>query len=44
MRRREFIAGTATTAALSFAKPVYTQADARPPGMKRIAIVHTSES
>jgi putative ABC transport system substrate-binding protein len=43
MRRREFIAGTAITAALNFAKPVYAQADTRPPGMKRIAIVHTSE-
>jgi putative ABC transport system substrate-binding protein len=43
MRRREFIAGTAITAALSFAKPVYAQTDARSPGIKRIAIVHTAE-
>jgi putative tryptophan/tyrosine transport system substrate-binding protein len=43
MRRREFIAGTAITAALSFAKPVYAQTGARSPGIKRIAIVHTSE-
>jgi len=43
MRRREFIAGTAITAALSFARPVYAQTDARSPGIKRIAIVHNAE-
>jgi putative ABC transport system substrate-binding protein len=43
MRRREFIAGTAVTAALSFAKSVYAQTDARSPGIKRIAMVHNSE-
>jgi putative ABC transport system substrate-binding protein len=43
MRRREFIAGTTITAALSFAQPVYAQTDARSPGIKRIAIVHTTE-
>ena len=43
MRRREFIAGTAITAALGFAKPVCAQTAARSPGTKRIAIVHTSE-
>jgi putative tryptophan/tyrosine transport system substrate-binding protein len=43
MRRREFIAETAITAALSFAKPVYAQTDARSPGIRRIAIVHTAE-
>ncbi|SFN65968.1 hypothetical protein SAMN05216573_1185 [Bradyrhizobium sp. Rc3b] len=43
MRRREYVAGTAITAALSFEKPVYAQTDARSPGIKRIAIVHTAE-
>jgi putative tryptophan/tyrosine transport system substrate-binding protein len=43
MRRREFIAGTAITAALSVAKHVYAQTDARSPGIKRIAIVHNAE-
>ena len=43
MRRREFIAGTAITAVLSFAEPVYAQTDARSPRIKRIAIVHNSE-
>jgi putative tryptophan/tyrosine transport system substrate-binding protein len=43
MRRREFIAGTAITTALSFAKSVYAQTDARSPGIKRIAIVHNAE-
>jgi len=43
MRRREFIAGTAATAALSFAREAYAQANARLPGTKRIAIVHVAE-
>jgi putative ABC transport system substrate-binding protein len=40
MRRREFIAGTA---ALSFAQPAWAQTNARPSGVKRIAIFHTSD-
>ncbi len=43
MRRRDFIAGAVATAALNFARPVYAQTDARPRGIKRIAIVHPSE-
>jgi putative tryptophan/tyrosine transport system substrate-binding protein len=42
MRRREFIAGTAATAAMSFTRPVCAQIDARSPG-KRIAFVHLTE-
>ena len=40
MRRREFIAGTAATAALSFAWPACAQTNARSPGVKRLAIFH----
>ena len=43
MRRREFIAGTAATAALSFAWPARAQTNARSPGVKRLAIFHPSE-
>src|SRR5258705_13186823 len=43
MRRREFIAGTATTAGLSFAWPARAQTNPRPPGVKRLAIFHPSE-
>jgi putative ABC transport system substrate-binding protein len=43
MRRREFIAGTAATAALSFAWPARAQTNNRPPGVKRLAIFHPSE-
>jgi putative ABC transport system substrate-binding protein len=43
MRRRAFIAGTAATAALSLARPVYAQTNARSPVVKRIAFVHPSE-
>ena len=42
MRRREFIAGTAATAALSFAWPACAQTNARSPGVKRLAIFHPS--
>jgi putative ABC transport system substrate-binding protein len=40
MRRREFIAGTAATAALSFAGPACAQTNPRSPGVKRLAIFH----
>ena len=43
MRRREFIAGTAATAALSFAWPARAQTNPRSPGVKRLAIFHPSE-
>jgi putative ABC transport system substrate-binding protein len=43
MRRREFIAWTAATAAVSVARSAYVQADARSPVAKRIAIIHPSE-
>ena len=43
MKRREFIAGTAATAALSFAGPACAQTNARSPGVKRLAIFHPSE-
>ena len=42
MRRREFIAGTAATAALSFAWPACAQTNARSPGAKRLAIFHST--
>ena len=44
MRRRDFIVGTKATAAMGFAQPIYAQTDARLPGMKRIAIVHPTET
>jgi putative ABC transport system substrate-binding protein len=40
MRRREFIAGTAATAALSFAWPACAQTTPRSPSVKRLAIFH----
>ena len=40
MKRREFIAGTAATAALSFAWPACAQTNPRSPGVKRLAIFH----
>jgi putative tryptophan/tyrosine transport system substrate-binding protein len=43
MRRREFIAGIAATAATSFAQPLCAQTTAGPPGTKRIAIFHPTE-
>jgi hypothetical protein len=43
MRRREFIAGTAATAALSFAWPASALTNPRSPGVKRLAIFHPSE-
>ena len=42
MKRREFIAGTAATAALSFAWPASAQTNARSPGVKRLAIFHST--
>src|SRR5215831_13577392 len=42
MRRREFIAGTAATAAMGFAQPIWAETNARSPGVKRIAIFHLS--
>ena len=39
MRRREFIAGTAATAALSFGQ-ARAQTNPRSPGVKRLAIFH----
>jgi len=42
MRRREFIAGTAATAAMGFAQPICAQTNARP-GVKRIAIFHPTD-
>jgi putative tryptophan/tyrosine transport system substrate-binding protein len=43
MRRREFIAGTVATAALSFARRACAQTNARTPVTKCIAIVHVAE-
>ena len=43
MRRREFITGTAASAALSFAWPACAQTNPRSPGAKRLAIFHPSE-
>ena len=40
MRRREFIAGTAATAAMGFAQPIWAETNARSPGVKRIVIFH----
>jgi putative tryptophan/tyrosine transport system substrate-binding protein len=40
MRRREFLAGTAATAASGFAQPTWAQTNARPAGVKRLAIFH----
>ncbi|MBR0799276.1 ABC transporter substrate-binding protein [Bradyrhizobium jicamae] len=43
MRRREFITGTAATAAMGFARPTFAQTETRLPAIKRIAMVHPSE-
>src|SRR5262245_20771716 len=43
MRRREFIAGTAATAAMGFAQPMGAQTNPRPTGAKRLAIFHPTE-
>ena len=43
MRRRDFIAGTVAIAAISFARPVSAQTDARASVSKRIAIIHPTE-
>jgi len=40
MRRREFIAGTAATAAMGFAQPIWAETNARSTGVKRLAIFH----
>jgi ABC-type uncharacterized transport system substrate-binding protein len=40
MRRREFIAGTAATAVMGFAQPVWAQTNARSAGVKRLAMFH----
>ena len=40
MRRREFIAGTAATAAMGFAQPIWAETNARSTGVKRLAISH----
>jgi putative tryptophan/tyrosine transport system substrate-binding protein len=43
MRRREFIAGTAATAALGFAQPIWAETNARSTDVKRIAFFHPAE-
>src|SRR5262249_41623725 len=43
MRRRDFIAGTAATAGLSFVGSAFAQTNARSPVTKRIALVHPAE-
>jgi putative ABC transport system substrate-binding protein len=43
MRRREFIAATAATAAVGFARPIHAQNDIKSPDTKRIAVFHPSE-
>src|SRR6516164_8127520 len=43
MRRRDFIAGTAASAALGFAQPLSAQTETRSPVIKRIAMFHPSE-
>lgn len=40
MRRREFIAGTAVTAAMGFAQPIWAETNTRSIGVKRLAIFH----
>ena len=43
MRRRQFIAGTAATATMGFARTVYAETNARPTGIKRVAIFHFTD-
>jgi putative ABC transport system substrate-binding protein len=43
MRRREFIAGTAATAAMGFAQPIWAETNAPPTGVKRLAIFYPIE-
>jgi putative ABC transport system substrate-binding protein len=43
MRRREFIAGTAATAAMGFAQPIWAETNARSTGVKRLAIFYPGE-
>jgi putative ABC transport system substrate-binding protein len=40
MRRREFIADTAATAALGFAQPIWAETNARSTDVKRLVIFH----
>ncbi len=40
MRRRDFIAGTAATAAMGFAQPIWAETNARSTGVKRLAFFH----
>src|SRR5258708_37581234 len=40
MRRREFIAATAATAAMGFARPIWAETNAGSTGAKRLAIFH----
>src|SRR5262245_50147648 len=41
MRRREFVAGTAATAAMGFAQPIWAETNARSTGVKRLAIFNS---
>jgi ABC-type uncharacterized transport system substrate-binding protein len=43
MRRRDFITGTAATAAMGFAQPIWAETNARSTGVKRIAVVYPGE-
>ena len=43
MRRREFIAGTAATAAMGFAQPIWAETNARSTGVERLAIFYLGE-
>ena len=43
MRRRQFIAGTAATATMGFARTVYAETNARPTGIKRVAVFHPTD-
>jgi putative ABC transport system substrate-binding protein len=43
MRRRDFLAGTAATAAMGFAQPIWAETNALPTGVKRIAIFYAGE-
>src|SRR5215831_13115077 len=43
MRRREFIAGTAATAAMGFAQPIWAETTARSTGVKRLAMFFPGE-
>ena len=43
MRRREFIAGTAATAAMGFPQPIWAETNARSTDVKRIAFFYPAE-